>query len=1424
MGQRRAPPEDARTLSPQAAMAAFERAIALHQRGLLAEAEQACRSILQSHPSHFETTHLLGVVLWQRRQFEQAEHQLRHAIQLNPSVAATYINYGNVLFDLARYADALASFEAAIALDPGDALAHFNRGNTLQAIERPDEAAASYDRAIALKPDYEQALNNRGNALTKLGRIEAALVSYDQAIAVRPGYADAFNNRGNILLALKRNDEALANYDRAADLDPRQGKFHHNRGAALAGLRRHPEAFAAFDRALAIDPGLPGTEGARLHEKMRMCAWDGFEAESSHLIAEIRSGRLTAVPFQLLPVASTASDQLDCARRYVRANTPALAQPLWRGERYRHDRLRIAYLSTDFRDHPVSYLLADIIERHDRARFETIAVAFGPDSSHPMRSRLKSSFERFIEPGIAGDRDVAVLLRNLEVDIAVDLMGFTSDTRNGVLAHRPAPVAVSYLGYAGTSGADTIDYILADRVVIPDEQRSFFSEKVAYLPDCYMVSDRTRTIAAQAPSRTALGLPETGFVFCSFNSAYKITPEVFTIWMRLLSEVDGSILWLSATNDRATANLRREAETRGISAERLVFAPRTEHNEDHLARIRAADLFLDTWPYNAHATACDALGAGLPILTCIGSTFAGRVAASLLNAAGLPELISNSPAGYQELALKLARDPDLLAQIRGRLAKHRDSQPLFDAGRFTRHLEAAYMTMSERAERGEPPAGFAVEPIDGSPPERPAPSVETELARALTLHRAGRLDEAEHVYRSILQSEPSQFDATHLLGVIFWQRGCHEDAERQLSQAIRLDPDAAAAHNNRGNALFALGRFDEAVTCYDRALALNPRDPQGLVNRGNALRRAGRLDSALTDYDGAIGLNPNYPEAFVARGNALRDLRQLGDALASYDQAIGLRPDYPDALANRGATLRDLNRFEEALESCDRAVALKPDDASAWNNRGLVLQDLRRLDEALASYDRAYRLKPDLPGVEGARLQAKMHLCDWSTFQADCEHFLASVRSGTASSVVGILLAVASSPGDQLSYARRHVAERQPPSPALWRGERYAHDRIRVAYLSTDFRDHPVSHLLAGLIEHHDRTRFEPVAVSFGAADEADPMRARLKAAFERFIEAGDRSDREVASLLRQGEIDIAVDLMGHTGPSRSAVLAHRPAPVAVSYLGYAGTSGTASIDYILADRTVIPDEDRQFFSEQAVYLPDTFMVADNSRRIAEPMPRRADLGLPPQGFVFCSFNNAYKLTPDVFTIWMRLLSQVEGSVLWMSEPHASAVRNLRSEAQARGVEPERLIFAPRMDRNDDHLARLRVADLFLDCWPYNAHATACDALWAGLPVLTCPGMTFAGRVAASLLGAVGMPELIARSPAEYETLAVKLARDTGLLGSLRTRLQGSRTTHPLFNTARLARHVEAAYTTMWERSRRGEPPASFAVEPESSSARSGSD
>ena len=651
--------------------ALFDDAVRLHQAGRLAEAESACRQILAADPSNPGANQLLGIIHFQQGRYQEALEFTTEALTQRPNTVPVLVNHGLVLHALSRFEEALTAFDRALAARPDHALAWNNRGNTLLALHRPAEAVRSFDRAVALKPDFFEAWFHRAIALYELGQDEPAITNYDQALALRPDSISALNNRGWALIQAKRFADAARDYRRLEDLLP---------GSPLA---LNGAAFCAS----------------------QLCDWSRQDEVVAGLRKHIEAGSPHIKLGTLIAYNDDPALQRQCARNIVAALPPQA--PVVRATAFAGDKIRLAYCSADFLSHPVPRLLAGMFEAHDRNRFEVIAISYSIDDKSPMRARLTQAFDQFHDVLEFSDHDIAQRIADLNVDIAIDLMGHTTRARPAIFAARPAPVQVNYMGYPGTMATAFHDYILADAMVLPMDQQTFYTEKIVHLPDSYFGTDGTQPPAGPAPSRAAAGLPDEGFVFCCFNNNWKIGKDQFGIWMRLLAGVPGSVLWLLHDNDEVVDSLKRHASERGIDPGRLIFAPRVTH-EEHLARHRLADLFLDTLPYNAHTTAVDALWVGVPVITCKGRSLYARVAASLLQAVGLGEMITDNLADYEALALALARDPPRLAALKQKLAATRTIAPLFDTARFTRAMETVFTTMRDIHRRGEEPQAFTV--------------------------------------------------------------------------------------------------------------------------------------------------------------------------------------------------------------------------------------------------------------------------------------------------------------------------------------------------------------------------------------------------------------------------------------------------------------------------------------------------------------------------------------------------------------------------------------------------------------------------------------------------------------------------------------------------------------------------------------------
>jgi predicted O-linked N-acetylglucosamine transferase (SPINDLY family) len=670
--------------------------------------------------------------------------------------------------------------------------------------------------------------------------------------------------------------------------------------------------------------------------------------------------------------------------------------------------------------------------------------------------------------------------------------------------------------------------------------------------------------------------------------------------------------------------------------------------------------------------------------------------------------------------------------------------------------------------------------------------------RGNTLRELKHLEEAVKCYDKAIALKSDYVDALLNRAISLQELEQPEAALLSYDLAIELKPDNATAFCNKGIILKALNQLDAAIICYEKAVTLKPDYAEAYFNRGNALSELKHFDDALSSYNKCIELKSNCADAYLNRGIALQALRQARHAIESYDKAIELNPSFAEAYYNRGNAFFELRQFDDALKSLNESIRLKPDFVEAYVNRGNLLKELKQLEAALANYDIALNLKPHQEYLFGMRLNIKMQMCDWDGFHSDIDKLSQKIVNNEKATPCLPLLALPVSMSLQRKAAEIFVKDKFPFNPILGPiPKRSRQKRIRVGYYSADFHNHATTYLMAELFELYDKDKFELFAFSFGP-DKNDEMRERVLKAVDHFIDVTNIGDMAVAQMSRDLRIDIAVDLKGLTKDTRLGIFSYRCAPIQVSYLGYPGTLGANYIDYLIADKKLIPTGSEKYYSENIVYMPDTYQVNDRKRVIPKSHFTRQEMGLPKNSFIFCCFNNNYKITPQIFGSWMRILKQVNSSVLWLLEDNSSVAANLKNEALRCGVDPERLIFAIRMPLAD-HLARHNLADLFLDTLPYNAHTTTSDALWAGLPVLTCTGESFASRVSASLLCAIDLPELVTTTQSEYEQLAIELAIQPNKLKAIKDRLEIMKMASTLFDSPSFSSQIENVFLKMYE-------------------------
>jgi predicted O-linked N-acetylglucosamine transferase (SPINDLY family) len=676
------------------------------------------------------------------------------------------------------------------------------------------------------------------------------------------------------------------------------------------------------------------------------------------------------------------------------------------------------------------------------------------------------------------------------------------------------------------------------------------------------------------------------------------------------------------------------------------------------------------------------------------------------------------------------------------------------------------------------------------------------LQQMMLEFQSQRLESAERIARSILRINSKDIVALQVQGLCMAMQGRVAESVEPFTRASALDPKNPELLTNLAKAQYGANLFGESAKTYEKLTRLIPNNAQILTDMGTSYAKLKDYDKALSLYDKAIELQPQYYLVWSNRGNLLADLSFSLEAIDNYQKSLELNANYPEAWTNYGNALFDLGRFEEARLAHEKALTLNPNYAEAWSNHGNALLELKSGENAYESYRNAYALKPLHPYLIGQLLSAKLTSCIWDDVDPTVSQMLSLLADNNAVTIPFALLQTPASLELQKRCAQIFVADRYPgiDSQQIEKRSRTPDDIIRIGYFSSDFKNHPVGILMQNLIHFHDRSKFEVLGFFLNPKSN-DEVESGLISSFDSTFELFALNDTSAKNLILEQELDIAIDLNGHTAGARTGLFSKKIAPLQVNYLGYAGTSGSDFYDYLIADEVSIPESDQDFFTEKIARLPHSFFPVDTSISIAAlgDLPTRESQGLPAAGFIFSCFNNSYKINPDIFDLWMRLLKQVPDSVLWLSKTSEKAMKNLQNEAIARGVDARRLVFATRVPARKDHLSRLRLADLFLDTPNYNAHATAADALWAGVPVLTQLGQTFAGRIAASQVSSLGMPELIVNTPEEYYAKALELATQPQLIKDLRMKHEANRLTAPLFNTKEYVRDLEKLYTDFLE-------------------------
>jgi protein O-GlcNAc transferase len=1376
---------------------------ALKSKGQLDEAVAVHRHAISLKPDSPEAHNNLGSVLLEQNQLAEAIAAYRRAISLQPRYAKAHYNLGAALQKTGQLDEAIAAYRAAIALNPNSAESWNDLGNALRETGQRDQAVAAYRQAITLRPDAAQVFNNLGNVLREMGQLDPAIAACRQAIALNPKFAGAFLNLGNALEDNHQLDEAIAAFGHAIVLNPNLADAFINLGNALGHNDQLDEAVAAFARAVAINPNL--AEGynnlgnalkaqGRLDDavtayRQALALKPGFTIAHSSLVFVIHY-------HPGYDARAIAAEHNDWNRQHAQPLQHLIAPHA--NDRDPDRRLRIGYISADFRDHPAARFLLPLLANHDKRQVEVFAYSnlAEPDA---ITQQLRSCVDAWRDIAWLSDDQLADLIRQDRIDILVDLSMHSGHNRLLVFARKPAPVQVSYLAYCASTGLQTIDYRLSDPFMDPvGMDESIYSERTIRLPEtywCYQPYTGTPPVGPLPAQQRG------NITFGCLNNFCKVSDSTLLTWAQLLRAVPNSGLLLHAKSGSQRQRVADLLEREGIDPARIKFAGHLPLN-DYLALYGQIDIALDTFPFGGGTTSCDALWMGVPVVSLAGKTAVGRGGLSILSNLGLAELAADSPESYIRIASELARDLPRLNNLRSTLRQRMLESPLMDAKRFASNVEMAFREMWNNWVQGPAQRASDAPAAPQQAPPSPqmnaavlhlsgrlayeakrydqavdqigraiaiAPTASFYLDQGLALWGQGRRDAAVAAVQSALALDPNSAVAAHTLGGFYFLQGQWQQAAANYERAVKLKPKWARARHDLGVALWNLGHLDEAVDGFHQVLSQQPSHSQAANNLARVLAQQQKWDEALAVGRGAIARDPQFAPAYDTLALIQKQRGNFDEAIAASRQAIGLDPNYAEAHANLALLLRSVGAMDEAFDVSRRAVELAPNNPAVLINLATLLAEAGLIEDALIYTSRAIAATPADAYADSTRL------------------FLLHYQSGLDPQAIFT---------EHLRWNQLHAmplakaipAHDNDPSPQR---------RLRIGYVSPDFREHSVAFFLEGLLAHHDPSAVEIFCYSNVSRPDATTARLKQLPAVWRDIVA--LNDEQAAQMIRQDRIDVLVDLAGHSSANRMLLFARKPAPLQVTYLGYPDTTGLSSIDYRITDgQADPPGQSDALNSEKLLRLPRIFLCY----RSDESGPAVAALPALANGFItFGSFNALPKINAELVRLWAAILRDVPGSRLLLKNhglASSSAQRRIHQLFQADGIEPDRIMLSGKVAARSDHLALYNQIDLALDTYPYHGTTTTCEAIWMGVPVIVLAGAVHMSRVGVSLLHAVGLDDLAAQNPGQYVQTAVNLARDIDRLGALRAGLRARLAASPLMDAAGFAKDMEMAYRQIW--------------------------
>ena len=1423
-----------------------------YQQGNITDAIAAYEQIVKLQPHNADAWSNLGVLYVEQKQPDRAIAAFKQAIHLQPNSGDAHNNLGQLYLEQKQLAAAEKHLQQAIKCQPNLAIAHYNLGNLYKSRHQLDLAIDYLQQTIAIQPNYRDAYNNLGNAYLNQEKLSLAWQAYYQALKLErtlddldfnqensleqilalpttnvsalnglaiiyikrkqkiaaakilnkvvelsPAYADAYNNLGQIHKELDKLTEAEQYFQQAIEIEPNFATAHYNLGNVYKSQDELTKAIAAYQQALAIEPNhsdvhnnLGNTYLARGDVSLALqCYRQTAQTRSEHNLL-----------FALHYSSEFSPEQIYQQHRAWGEKYEALISNKIKSHQNEPNpdrKLNIGYISTDLKAHSVSYFFEPLLANCDRLRWHakrdrqnfSITCYANNEKSDRTTARLQGFSDRWRYIYDLNDEEVAQLISQDGIDILVDLGGHTSNNRLLIFAYKPAPIQITYLGYPNTTGLSTIDYRFTDTYADPEgTTEHLHTEKLFRLPQGFLCYQPPQ----DSPEVNTLPAKKKGYItFGSFNNLSKISTEIIGYWAQILHQVPNSRLLLKykALQDIGTAErIYQLFAAVGIERHRLDLRGWIQGTNNHLSLYHEVDIALDTYPYHGTTTTCEAMWMGVPVITLAGKTHVSRVGVSLLSSVGLTEFIANSPKEYIAKAVDLANNWDKLAQVRKNLRSQLESSPLTDGKAIATSIESAYRQMWRDWCRG------AEGEID----------VSEKLKLAQGYYHDDRFKDAIACWRSIQKVEPNNINVWDLLGNIYCKQGEFEQAIYAYEQLITLQPRNTSVLSNLGGLYIYQGKPKEAINAFNRAIAISP-DCFTYNNLGQLYQDLGDSEKAEFYLQEAIKLNPDYATAYYNLGNVYKSQNNFKNAIAAYQQTIKIQPDYHNASNNLGNTYLAKSKISLAIECYQQELKIQPNCADAYNNLGIAYYLKDDLAKAIDCYQKANQLQPDNAHIYYHQI-ANAHKKRGDFTQA-IYFYQASLRIKPDYHLVhqDLLLFLHYSS----EYSPKHIYHQHQEWNKLHCPQITAPNfpqainpnlekKLRIGYISGDFTCHPVTYFFQPLLANHNRDNYE--IFCYTNSFKADTVTKNLKQLTDSWREIYNLDNEQAAQLIRQDEIDILVDLSGHTGDNRLLLFAHKPAPIQVTYLGYPNTTGLNTIDYRFTDAYADPQgETEHLHSEKLIRLPNSFLCYQPSANAPkfEPPPV-----IKNNYITFGSFNNIAKVSVEVISYWAKILKEVPNSRLLLKygalidSDTCERIYSLFAEAE---IEPNRLDLRGWVKDANDHLATYNQVDIALDTYPYHGTTTTCEALWMGVPVITLAGKVHVSRVGVSLLSSIGLKEFIANSPEEYIAKAVDLADNPDKLAQLSANLRSQLESSPLTDGKAIATSIESAYRQMWQ-------------------------